>query len=276
MMTVFWKGKAVIKGQLSFGETAKPETTADQWTVVILHSLAISVEHLCARGAGAPSVEELRPRFCAQCGRLARDGERVRVQGHGLYSRQVCGLSEGWIVIWVRRYLCRDCGHTMSRLPDWLHPWRWYAATVIVEALYRHLILREAARAIGVRFGRQGDANEWRSLRRWRSQLLVSPTLWGWLGSRLGVQQPAASRYQGRLHLSRLLGEMRIAYESATTVLDKVAAAVRRSLSGLVHNRREAWPVTQFRPGIPSDSDSGGKPTALPTEEGPVRGPPRQ
>ena len=199
----------------------------------------------------------------------------MRVQGHGCYSRQVCGLSEGWIVIWVRRYLCRDCGHTMSRLPDWLHPWRWYAATVIIEALYRHLILKEPARAVSVRFRRIGGG-EWRSLRRWRAQLLCSPTLWGWLGSRLGITEPAEDRKQGQRHLSRLLGEMRIAYESATTVLDKLAAAVRRSLSGLVHNRREAWPVTQFRPGIRLDSDSGAKPPALPTEKGPVRGPPRQ
>jgi hypothetical protein len=34
------------------------------------------------------------------------------------------------------------------------------------------------ARAIGVLFGRRSDATEWRSLRRWRAQLLVSPTLW--------------------------------------------------------------------------------------------------
>jgi hypothetical protein len=161
----------------------------------------------------------------------------------------------------------------MSRLPDGLHPWRWYAATVIVEALYRHLILGEAARAIGVRFGRH--ASEWRSLRRWRAQLLVSPTLWGWLRSRLGISQPAESRNQGRLHLTRLLGEMRVAWESATRVLGELAAAVRASLSGLVHNRKQAWPATQFRPGIDSGSDSGSKPMALPTEEDPVRGPPR-
>ena len=243
--------------------------------MVILHSLSVGVEQLCARGAGAPSIEELRPRFCTQCGQLARDGGRVRVEGHGWYSRQVRGLSEGWIVVWVRRYLCRDCGHTMSRLPDWLHPWRWYAATVIIEALYRHLILGETARAIGVRFRRQGDASEWRSLRRWRAQLLVSPTLWGWLRSRLGIVKPAENRYQGRLHLSRLLGEMRMAWESMAEVLDQLAAAVRASLSGLVHNRLEAWPVTRFRPGIGSDSGSGGKPRAVPTEEGPGRGPPR-
>jgi len=163
----------------------------------------------------------------------------------------------------------------MSRLPDGLHPWRWYAATVIIEALYRHLILGETARAIGVRFGRRGDASQWRSLRRWREQLLVSPTLWGWLGSRLGIGQPAENRTQGRLHLTRLLGEMRMAWESRAKVLRELASAVRSSLSGLVHNRRSAWPMTQFRPGIGSDSDSGGKPTAWPTEEGPGRGPPR-
>jgi hypothetical protein len=223
---------------------------------------------------GAPSVEELRPRFCTQCGQLARDGGRVRVQGHGLYSRQVCGVSEGWILIWVRRYLCRDCGHTMSRLPDWLHPWRWYAATVIIEALYRHLILGETARAIGVRFGRRGDASQWRSLRRWRKQLLVSPTLWGWLGSRLGIREPAESRKQGRLHLSRLLGEMRIGWESAAKVLCELAEAVRATLRGQVHNRRQAWPAAQFRPGGTSRRGSGSKPMVLPTEQDPGRGPP--
>jgi hypothetical protein len=124
----------------------------------------------------------------------------VRVQGHGFYSRQICGLAEGWIVINVRRYLCRDCGHTMSRLPDWLHPWRWYAAAVIVEALCRHLILGETAQAIGVVFGRRSDAAEWRSLRRWRAQLLSSPTVWGWLRSRLGIRKGAENREQGRGH----------------------------------------------------------------------------
>jgi hypothetical protein len=161
----------------------------------------------------------------------------------------------------------------MSRLPDWLHPWRWYAATVIIEALYRHLILQEAACAISVRFGRNGGG-EWRSLRRWRAQLLSSPTLWGWLGSRLGITGPAENRKQGQQHLSRLLGEMRIAYESVATVVDELAAAARRSLSGLVHNRRAAWPVVQFRPGIDSGSHSATKPIVAPTEQDPVRGPP--
>jgi hypothetical protein len=163
----------------------------------------------------------------------------------------------------------------MSRLPDWLHPWRWYAATVMVEALYRHLLLQETARTIGARFGRQADTPEWRSLRRWRAQLLVSPTLWGWLGARLGIREPAKSRQHGKQYLSRWLGEMRIASASAAKVLGKLAWAVRTSLKGLMHNRRSAWPLTQFRPGIDSGLDSERKPSALPTEKGPGRDPPR-
>jgi hypothetical protein len=163
----------------------------------------------------------------------------------------------------------------MSRLPDWLHPWRWYAAAVIIEALYRHLILGEPARAIGVRFGRLGDVSEWRSLRRWRAQLLVSPTLWGWLRSRLGIGKRAENREQGRGHLSRLLGEMGMAAKPVEKVFAELTGVVRASLRGLVHNRRDAWPVTQFRPGTALGSDSGSKPIALPTEKDSSRGPPR-
>jgi hypothetical protein len=162
----------------------------------------------------------------------------------------------------------------MSRLPDWLHPWRWYAAAVIVEALCRHLILGETAHAIGMRFGRRGDVNQWRSLRRWRAQLLVSPTLWGWLGARLGIRKSAENRERGRLHLWRLLGEIGVAAKLAEKVLLELGNAVRASLRGLVHNRREAWPVTQFRPGTGSSPDSGSKPKALPTEQDSGRGPP--
>jgi hypothetical protein len=242
-------------------------------TVVILHSLATSVETLCARSPGAPTVEELRPRFCTHCGHLSREGGRVWVQGHGFYSRQVCGLGETWKVFWVRRYRCRKCGHTMSCLPDWLHPWRWYAATVILEALYRNLILEETARAISIHFGR--SASEWRTLRRWRAQLLVSPTLWGWLGSRLGVSRSAETRNQGRLHLSRLLGEMRVAWESAANVLAVLEGAVRATLGGLLHNRLWAWPMAQFHPGAAGASGSGAKSTLPPTEDDSGRGPPR-
>src|SRR5437870_7300313 len=92
------------------------------------------VELLCARAAGAPSAEELRPRFCTRCGQLSWDGGKVWVQGHGFYSRQVCGLSAGW------------------------------------------------------------------------------------MESRLGIRKAAETRQQGQAHLTRWLGEMRLAWESPAKV----------------------------------------------------------
>ena len=176
--------------------------------------------------------------------------------------------------IWVRRYLCQNCGHTMSRLPDWLHPWRWYAAAVIIEALCRNLILGETSRAIGIRFGRSNHQSEWRSLRRWRRQLLVSPTLWGWLAARLGVRAAAANREQGRAHLMRFLGELNIHAGLGVKVVAELRSAVRASLSGLVHNRRQGWGLGRFRAGMAGRSDSGLMPIGLPTEKDSGPGPP--
>jgi hypothetical protein len=185
-----------------------------------------------------------------------------------MYSRQVCGLVEtGWIVIWIWRFLCLVCGHTMSRLPDWLHPWRWYASTVIIEALYRHCILLESTGSIGARFGRPWDATEWRSLRRWRMQLLISPTLWGWLGPRLGLTKAAANRNEGRTYLQRLLAEGGQVARSGIYAIEGVSGAVRRTLRDLVHNRKRAWPLKHFPAGFLSADSSGRLRLTLPTEE---------
>ena len=188
--------------------------------------------------------------------------------GHGMYSRQVCGLIEtGWIIIWIRRFLCLVCGHTMSLLPNWLHPWRWYAGTVIIEALFRHCILLESAAAIGARFGRPEDAVEWRSLRRWRLQLLVSPTLWGWLGPRLGAIKPAVNKNEGRARLERLLVEGSGIVRSGILALEEVSGAVRKTLRDLVHDRKKAWSLKSFLPGFLSSDLSARLRPASPTEK---------
>ena len=185
-----------------------------------------------------------------------------------MYSRQVCGLVEtGWIIIWIRRFLCLACGHTMSLLPDWLHPWRWYAGTVIIEALFRHCILLESAVAIGARFGRPEDAAEWRSLRRWREQLLISPTLWGWLGPRLGITTPAANRNEGKTRLDRFLAEGGCIARSGILALEEVSGAVRKTLRDLVHDRKKGWSLKSFLPGFLSSASSGRLRPASPTEK---------
>jgi|GEM_PF-2072262 len=250
-------------------------TAAPSEAVVIVHSLAVSVEQLCARSPDAASIDFLRPTFCVCCGQAARNAAgTLQLVAHGCYARQVRGLSETtWIVIRVRRFLCLVCGHTMSLLPDWLHPFRWYAATAIIEALCRHAIGGESSAAIGERFGRRRDAASWRSLFRWRKQLLVSSSLWGWLGPRLGVREPARGRPQCASRLRRLLTEGGHPFRSVLDFVREVPSAVRTTLRNLVYNRKGAHPIGHFpsgearrppparlRPACPTEKDSGRRP----------------
>ena len=244
--------------------------------VVILHSLAQYVEQLCARSKEAPSLEHVRPKHCVFCGAIAYNHEGIlQIIGHGMYARQVRGLcAKEWLVIWIRRFLCLACGHTMSRLPDCLLPWRWYAGPVIMEALYRHCVLGETARCIGILFGRTEYETEWRSLRRWRYQLLVSPTLWGWLGPRLGVTQPAANRVEGQSYLLRLLAEGGQKVLSGVEALEELHTTARRLVQDLVHDRKEAWRFDQFPPGSRQTPPPSPLSRGLPTEEDSGRSPP--
>ena len=250
--------------------------TTSYRTVVIVHSLAVTVEQLCARSPDAPAIARLRPKSCVCCGEPARNAQGVlQLVGHGMYCRQVRGLSEaGWFIIWVRRFLCRVCGHTVSLLPDWLHPWRWYAATVIVEALYRHCVISESARVIGVRFGRSADTSTWHSLLRWRRQQLVSMTLWGWLGPRLGIRKPAIAKPQAAAYVHRLLAEGGLQVRSTVDLVKQLPAAVRKTLRDLVHGRKSAGSLGQFLPGRSSGSPQERPRQSFPTEKGSGSDPP--
>jgi hypothetical protein len=166
------------------------------------------------------------------------------------------------------------CGHTMSLLPDWLHPWRWYAGTVIIEALYRHCFLGESARSIGALFGRPDNATEWKSLQRWRKQLLISPTLWGWMGPRLGTIKPAIDRSEGKLYLQRLLAEVGLILKAGVNAVETLSTPVRNTLRDLVHNRKTVWPVKRFPPGFSSSCLPRRLRRSLPTEKDSGPGPP--
>jgi hypothetical protein len=262
------------KGEKRWPGLSLPDSApaiAPSKTMIILHSLAADVEQLCARSPDAASRDRIRPTHCIICGHAARsDDGTLKLVGHGMYMRQVRGLMEtGWIEVWIQRFLCLLCSHTMSLLPDWLLPYRWYAATAIVEALYRHCILRETASSIGARFGRPEDATEWKSLRRWRKQLLISSTLWGWLGPRFGATTPASDRNEARNYIERLLAEGR-----HKGVLEKLSDTVRRTLRDWVHNRKTAWPLRRFPPGLVSKDFQVLSRCALPTEKDSGPGPP--
>ena len=252
------------------------QTIAPKKLLIILHNLAVTVEQLCARSPDAPSRDQIRPNHCVLCGQAARNADgTLQLVGHGLYSRQVRGLTENeWITVWVQRFLCLMCGHTISLLPDWLIPWRWYAGTAIIEALFRHCILRESAVAIGVRLGRSEDSVEWKSLRRWRKQLLISPTLWGWLGPRLGAIKPAIDRSEGKIYLQRLLAEGWHQAQSKAEAIGELHGTVRRTLRDLVHTRKTAWPLKRFLPCLLLDGLQCRLRRSLPTEKDPGPGPP--
>ena len=175
--------------------------------MVIVQALCDRIEELFEADR-LPPVERLRPDSCPLCGQLAFvPGERLGIVGHGTYRRQVLGVVETGMaaITIVRRYRCRGCERTISVLSDHLHPGRWYAAGTILEALRLHLLEGASEVEIRRRFGIELDAESWRSLRRWRSQLLV--TLWYWLARRLGALTEPATRSEGRRRLRRLLSE---------------------------------------------------------------------
>jgi len=174
----------------------------------MLLTLSVAVDGLLDLRERLPSVDALRPLSCAGCGRLARDAGRagLGIVGHGTYERQVLGLGgpDGQAVIPVRRYLCRGCQATTSVLPDQLYPGRWYGAWAILEALVLvfalGLPIDEVRRELGVEASTPG----WRSLHRWRRELLAP--LWSWLARGLGAQGGCTGRDEARRRLARLLG----------------------------------------------------------------------
>jgi len=137
---------------------------------------------------------------------------------------------------------------------------------VIVEALYRYDVRRERACDLGRRFGWTDEASTGRRRRRWRRQLLVSLTLWGWLGPRLGVRQPAADRRAAPSFLHRLLAEGGAVIRAGLDLLPALPAAVRTTLRDLVHERTRAGRLEPFRAGRPWPADPPRARPSFPTE----------
>lgn len=187
-----------------------------------------------------PSVDEIRPSSCPLCGELAvRPGRPLGIVGHGTYRRQVLGLVDvvGEAAIKVRRYFCRGCGHTLSVLADQLHPRRWYSAEVILEALGLHLLEGLSEGEVRRRFQVVVGSESWRSLRRWRCELLF--TLWYWLARRFGARGKAETRQEGRRRLRQLLSEAMSATRSR---------AARALLRSTAHFRGLGWPLGRDPP----------------------------
>lgn len=210
--------------------------------MIIVCSFCDSVEELFDP-VRRPSVEQLRPSSCPLCGELAfSPGKRFGIVGHGTYQRQVLGVVEAAekAITLVRRYFCRGCERTINILSDHLHPRRWYYGGAILEALRLHLLEGLSERQIRERFGIVVDSESWRTLRRWRSELLM--TLWYWLARRLGSRGKAKTREEGGRRFRRLFSEAR-----GGRKLDAVEAA-RHLLRSTVHFQGLSWPLGRDPP----------------------------
>jgi len=210
--------------------------------MIIVRSFCECVEELFESNR-LPSVEELRPSSCPLCGELAfSPGKPLGIVGHGTYRRQILGVVEVALeaITRVRRYLCRGCRHTINILSDHLHPRRWYYGGAILEALRLHLLEGLSERQIRERFGIVTESESWRSLRRWRAELLV--TLWYWLARRLGFRGGARTGDDGRQSLRRLFAE------AATQTKQCATSASRSLLCGTVHFQGVSWPLGRDPP----------------------------
>lgn len=156
---------------------------------------SIDVKHWIAK---VPSVDEVRPGRCPNCGAASRrPGLPLTVWGHGLRDRQLQGppapgATPADIVIEARRYVCRECDSVLLVVPRGVVAWRQYTAAAIAWAL---ALFGEGRPVIEVR--RQtsttatpagfGERRRWASLRRWAAAA-VERVLFG----RAEVRQPPA------------------------------------------------------------------------------------
>ncbi len=212
---------------------------------VIVRRFPVSVESLSQLSC-LPSVEELRPSCCPLCQEPARTEAGLRIVGHGTYKRQLLGLIGGCreVLIWIRRFLCRSCRHTISVQPDDLYPGRWYAGVAIMLSLVLSLLRGKPDAEVRERFCGPREARGWKTLERWRRQLL-SP-LWSWLARQLGVGGPPGDREASRWRLWRLLSLHGAGADNAT---EELAQVVRQLVGATAHVRSVGW---EIRRGLPA------------------------
>lgn len=213
--------------------------------VVIVRRFPIPVESLSELSC-LPSVEELRPPCCPLCHEPSRTAEGLRIVGHGTYKRQLLGLIGGCreALIWIRRFLCRSCRHTISVQPDELYPGRWYAGVAILLSLVLSLLRGKPDAEVRERIAGPREARGWKTLERWRRQLL-SP-LWSWLARQLGVGGPPGNREESRRRLRRLLWLHGAGPDSPA---EELSQFVRQLLGATAHVRSVGW---EIRRGLPA------------------------
>lgn len=150
-----------------------------------------------------PSAAAVRPTHCPGCHLGSRPvGQRLRLVGHGLRPRQIRTALEPdgpvtVVTVFVRRFLCRDCGAAIQVVPAEVLPRARYSATAMARALglvgFGERSFAEARQVVG-----DGQNRDWPALRRWHRSL-------GGLGPRSPFRAVGSARERAQRVTARLL-----------------------------------------------------------------------
>ena len=114
----------------------------------------------------------LRPDQCSGC---QASGSLI---GHGYYPRKPKDKKRAYWM-WVKRWKCKACGHTVSSLPSFLLAHRQYLVESIHEALSARCEAGQTWAEVGVSCAKQGTLAV-RTMQRWNQSFVEQAP--GWLG----------------------------------------------------------------------------------------------
>lgn len=159
-----------------------------------------------------PTVDEVRPARCPDCGAASRPvGEAIVVVGHGKRERCVAHIRRPnaeitSVTFFVRRFLCRACKATITVLPRALASRRRYSLCAIAVALALWSTNDQSAEAVRDQLLADQVSFEpgWPVLRRWARAVEFS-TLGirdgspkrraAWITQRIAGRAPPANRH---------------------------------------------------------------------------------
>ena len=155
-----------------------------------------------------PPVPQVRPSHCRWCEAPSQPiGQRLNVVGHGQRQRQMWGPLEPageplMGLVWVRRFLCRLCGRTMTVWPPAVVPRRYYSACAILLSLALWSLVGQSALLVRRQVSPMrhlGDSvQSWASLGRWVGAVeagdLFTGAVPGTRGPGPGTARQAAAR----------------------------------------------------------------------------------
>jgi len=169
--------------------------------MINVRAFALDVECFCCL-ASLPPLANQRPTSCPCCQQPAYPpGGRLGIYGHGTYRRQVRGIAPGhWLVIFVRRFRCTNCGVTICVLPDFLVARRYYLGATILRVLIEVMLNGESIAQMRDSVGPGERAPHWHAPAAWARDLGRGI----WKGAVLGIDGAKAPSSAERLQ--KLLG----------------------------------------------------------------------